>query len=134
MQPWTARAFLMRMLNQDQKDQLRKHESTLPRGRYLQGFEICKAFKLKPNTLNEDAVASMERLLTGFIKNKEYKHLNKHRISDDISEVVECDCKTDNEALYEWEEFADRMFEDSLDWNGKAILVWLSIGLFMSNL
>lgn len=63
MEPLIARAFLTLLLTPDQIAELKCIENGLPHGRYLQGFEICRYFALKPDPLDEFREKQMLNLL-----------------------------------------------------------------------
>lgn len=63
MEPLIARAFLTLILDRPQIAELRALERNLPAGRYLQGFEICRHFRLKPDPITDSREQLMMQLL-----------------------------------------------------------------------
>ena len=63
MEPMHARGFLTLLLNDGQRIKLWAMEDRLPPGRYLQAFEICKHFHLKPKSVDEMQVNRMDNVL-----------------------------------------------------------------------
>ena len=66
MHPMAARAFLNRLLDSRQRGRLRVYERSLPPGRYLLGFEICRKFRLSAKEIPEREIDEMEALWTQY--------------------------------------------------------------------
>lgn len=67
MEPFVARALMNRLLSEDERKSLKAiddklQESQTTRGKYLQGFEICQKFRLKPNPIPDDDIDRMSKL------------------------------------------------------------------------
>jgi len=60
MEPYVARAFLNKLLNESEKEDLRRQEDKS--GTYLQGFQICQKYHLKPEPLRDEEMARMTAL------------------------------------------------------------------------
>lgn len=63
MEPLIARGILSLMLTTEQNKELKDIEKVLPNGRYLQGFEVCRHFRLKPEPLDSSREQAMLTLL-----------------------------------------------------------------------
>ncbi len=59
MEPYVARAFLNKLLNEKQRSDLKEYEKTLPPMRYLVGSELCRRYHLKPEPLPEAEIEEM---------------------------------------------------------------------------
>lgn len=109
-----ARAFLYRNLSQDQKETVRKVESSLPAGRYLTPYEIAKLFHLSYGEITEVQEQAMRE------KWREYeKILWKNRAIEDKRHETfcaseGCSCKTKQIELAEWAEWASENYVEPL--------------------
>ena len=88
MEPMVARAFLTMQLSQKERASLWAYENRLPAGRYLQGFEICQMFRIKPKTLTEQESGAMSSLW-------KYYEVQALKLS-----------QPDNQEIHEWEKYA----------------------------
>jgi hypothetical protein len=63
-----ARAFLHPMLSFTEREELKALEASFPPRRLLQGFEVCRKFKLQPAPRTDAQIASMEETRKQFQK------------------------------------------------------------------
>lgn len=134
MKNWVARAFLNKLLSEDERRDLRKFEREelplrpVPYDRqFLVGFEILRRYDLHPKSLMESQIMLMDKLFFKYQTDLENRHLREH--GDDVSK---CDCLTGLEALYAWEDYAARMMEESTEW--AMPIVYASIVLLFSTM
>src|SRR3990167_7563540 len=123
MEPMTARALLTLRLSPEQREKLRKHEKTLPPGRYLQGFEICRMFGIKVGEIAEDQISELESLYRRWEREILWKANNiedkRHGAVCVPTTGAWCKCRTRQEEIHEWENFSIENFgkEDSeINW------------------
>lgn len=116
MEPYVARAFLNRLLSDDERRRLREAEGRLQlepkmRARYLQGFEICRLFHLKPDPLPEADTERMSRLLWIWNRQWEQKY---HALEKIHSEPFNVNGEHLLGDLWDWERFAEENYVDEL--------------------
>lgn len=101
MRTAAARAMIWGLLDDLQKQQVRRMETNSPMGRYLTGFEIVRMFGLKYPPFDPDLCKQVDDACGKWEWVKEQIHYSKHGNIDD------CDCSVDKEALYEWQEYVE---------------------------
>lgn len=123
MHPMVARAFLSSLLDDAQRERLRKYErEKLPTNRYLQGFEICRMFSIKPKALPEEDTDKMEILWKAFERN----FLWPQQRRDDALHPTGCtmfSCRhpptpgvhSKLDEIYQWEDFARINFGSNVE-------------------
>jgi hypothetical protein len=110
MEPMIARAFLYRMLGPNEREKLNAIELSMPRGRYLQGFEICRLFNLEPKPITEAQENQMKEVRAGFEKILwkqrvlEMRAENPGRTNEELTGAV--DGKIGPEDLSSWQPYA----------------------------
>lgn len=116
MEPPIARAFLMRLLNSVQIDALRNLERSLPPGRYSMGFEICREYGLAPKPITEQQEMQMKALWNKYEgilwKQRQIEDKNHEKVCG-TSNVGWCQCKTYQEELHQWEDYALQNYKDA---------------------
>lgn len=128
MHPMVARAFLRMQLLPEQIERLRNYEKqNLPLNRYLQGFEICQKFGLKPKPLEETATDDMEKLWMAFERNFLWPQQKREdRLHPEICSMSTCKhppvhgVRTKLDEIYQWEDFAAVNFGTAVEdvqWN-----------------
>ena len=85
MESHIARGFLTLIITEDQRKRLRDLEKSLPQGRYLTGYEICRMFHLKPKTLTETQINAMQDTWAQFWK---VKNNEDPQLTDQTKQVV----------------------------------------------
>lgn len=110
-----ARAFLNKLLNESERWDLKEFEKTLPPGRFLTGFEICRRYKLQPKLLPEKDLAQMELLYWKWNKAWEAKYDSMRAKTNEPFNVNDGD-------LRDWEVFADQNYVEELpDYSGTSM-------------
>lgn len=106
MRPYVARAFLNKLLNEDERKDLKAFEKTLPEGHYLTSSELCRRYRLKPDPLPEEDTDRMELLLWKWNKRWEarYDAANDGKAPPVIYENHEAE-------LADWLAFAEENYE-----------------------
>lgn len=117
MEPAIVRAFLYRMLSPNQREKLMLIEMNLPPPKLLQGFEICRLFRLEVEPVSEKKLEEMNRKLEEMkrvLKDFEkilwkerildYKAENPHLSPEELADVV--DGKIGPEDWWRWQAFA----------------------------
>lgn len=115
MEPMTCRALLTLRLLPEQRNRLRDYEKTFPPGRYMTGNEICKMFRLKPESIPESETERIDAIWFEYRKRIGWKqgklndlyHENvcsktKQRIH---AGVPWCECPTPQEDIHVWEDW-----------------------------
>lgn len=96
-----ARAFLVRLLSSVQRESLKTFERGLPRGRYLQPFEISLEYDLHPKPVTEPMVNQMTAVQRQFWKKNEIDKKN-NRFPDD----------TMLDEMHRWDDFSVDNYKD----------------------
>lgn len=130
MEPMTVRVLLAMQLSPEQRGKLRRHERSLPAGRYLQGYEICRLFNLKPSPATEQDTAMLDDLWKQYERRILWKvnQIEQKRHDERCGGFAGwCKCRTKQEEIHEWEDWAlenfGRMIEE-ITWSiPTAILV-----------
>lgn len=104
MHPMVARAFLSKLLNEFEKANLRKTERSLPQGRYLQGFEICRKYNLKPKPLPEEETEKMQQLWETYAKTQLRAG---QEFEDTHPEIIP---KSKAEEVHAWEDWSEQNY------------------------
>lgn len=104
MHPMVARAFIYKLLSDKQKESLKGFERRLEKGRYLQGFEICQMFRLKPDPVPEEETDRMQNLWMSYERETIWKG---EQFEQEHSEVVPL---SRLEQIWNWQEWASRYF------------------------
>lgn len=112
MEPYVARAFLNKLLSESERKDLRRLEESQQTGRYLQGFEICRRYNLKPDPLTDHDIAKMDTLLWKWKQAWFVKFDTLREVHGDEPFNVNGDHLLGD--LWDWEKFAEENFEDSL--------------------
>lgn len=133
MHPMVARACIAPLLSSEQREKLRKYERSLPPGRYLQGFEICRMLRLKPTTIAEEETDRIQNLYFEWEKRilwpinnaenirherecRDFVGKNELEIKPMKNNLKWCKCRTRQQEVHEWEDWAlqnmDRTTED----------------------
>lgn len=100
MHPMVARAFLNKLLNDFERAELRKNERNLPQGRYWQGFEICRAYNLRPESLPDQETEKMEELWKQYATTQLRTGLEFEQSHPEVTP------KTKAEEVHDWEDWA----------------------------
>jgi hypothetical protein len=106
MDPWAARFLLYRMLNDSERKDLRALEEAGQKhspGRYLQGFEICRRYNLKVETVPESVTDQIHQLL--WIWRKRYESRYDEMLSKSDGKSIEM-VQTFLDELQDWINFA----------------------------
>ena len=98
MHPMAARAFLNMQLSPSERERLRDFEKSLPRGRYLQGYEVCRMLNLRPKSVPDIDTSAMESLWTHYAKTQ----LNVGRTFEDEHSDIEP--RTKQQEVHAWED------------------------------
>ena len=113
MEPFVARAFLNKLLSEDERKSLRDYEVWLQnkpnmQNRYLTGSEICRRFHLKPDPLTEDDVDRMELLVWKWKERYSTRYDEAAKVSGDKPPEIFTDWfdEFDN-----WIQFAEENYE-----------------------
>lgn len=96
MEPTIARGFLINILSNDQRKALHAWEKTLPTGRYLTGFEICRRFHLTPKPITDAETSAMNELWARWEPVLWKKRMIAEKTGQPLSTTQE---------LWAWEEF-----------------------------
>lgn len=125
MHPMVARAFLNGLLTSEQRLRLRQYENTLEPGRYLQGFEICNLFKLKPNPVDEKETDRIQSLYFEYRKRIEWKQSQLNDIHHEevcnkkprrnIGKYGWCYCPTTQQDVHAWEDWSLEHMDKTLE-------------------
>ena len=120
MHPMAARALLAMQLSRGQKENLRSFERTLQPGRYLSGAEICGRFKIKPLPATEEDTGILESLYRDYEKRIQWKvneleQKNHDAFCRKTNREDWCKCRTRQEEVHEWEDWAADNFGKALE-------------------
>lgn len=120
-----------RLLSGPERLDLRNYERTLPEGRYLVGFEICRRYNLKPEPLVESQMLAMDKLYYKYIDMVEKAHNDNHAVVEfeSVDDIPDCPCPTYLDALYAWEDYAAEQMESSIDWKLVLTVMVLTLTL-----
>jgi hypothetical protein len=119
MEPMAARALLAIALSSENRKKLRSYEKTLPPGKYLQGGEICRLFKLTPKTASDEDIRTLEQMWHEYNRRVLWKKNKIEEKRHEVDCVKKCICKTRQEEVHDWEDFAMQNFDKawiSIDW------------------
>lgn len=70
MESQLARGFLTLLLSPKQRAELLRVEASLPPGRYLTGFEVCRMFRIQPERVSDFRMGAMSDCFSSFWKSK----------------------------------------------------------------
>ncbi len=123
MHPMAARAILNLMLLPEQIEKLRNYEKkNLPEGRCLQGFEICRMFRLKAKPLSEEQTDEMERLWFAFERNFLWpQQRRENALHPEGCTMFTCrhppaqGVRSKLEEIYQWEDFSRMNFGTNVE-------------------
>ena len=107
MHPMAARALITIHLSPDERKRLRVYEKSLPPGRYLQGFELCRMFHLALKTVPERDSLQMEDLWGRWGRTE--LAIEQRREDQDRSIIP----RSKQEEIHAWEDWALDKFVES---------------------
>lgn len=134
MEPYVARAFLNKLLNDSERKDLQKQEE---QGRYFLGFEICQKFHLKPEPLSEHEVDEMTRIYRVWQKKWECEYDRLRAAHPDVDGKPSFNVTGDDwlSDLRSWEYFARMNYVaplPSLTGRVVSVLTWVGIGSLLA--
>lgn len=112
MEPFVSRAFLNKLLNDAEKKDLVAFEKSLPQGRYLQGFEVCRRYNLKPKPIPDSDIQRMNTLLWKWEQAWEVKYEKLRELASEGTFDVNDDHLLGD--LWDWEKFAEENYQETL--------------------
>jgi hypothetical protein len=105
MENRVGRAFLNKLLSENQQKELRRLEGP---NNVWTGFQICRHFRMKPDPLPKPETEEMHRLLWIWKAKREKIHY-AHKSLDD------CECLSEADDLDSWLAFVDKEFLPTLN-------------------
>ena len=122
MDPLIARAFLTLLLSPARREQLKAYELTLPPGRYAQGHEICRWYRLDVDPVSEDREAVMK----GHFAVWERENWKRNQIEDKgrclgvrchggpDDTYGWCKCRTYQQEIHDWMDYIVKHWTEPL--------------------
>jgi len=104
MHPMAMRAFLNMYLSPEKREKQRVYERSLPPGRYLQGFEICRMWNLKPSPVDDADMTRMEALWFQYERTQQSLGMQFEERHPDVCP------RSLQEEIHAWEDWALRHY------------------------
>lgn len=118
MLPLIARAFITLLMSPEQINDLKQYEMTLPPGRYLQGFELCRRYQIKAGLLDELRESKMLEYLREWEKinwkKNEIENISHVKNCTEIEVGKWCHCRTRQQEIHEWMDYINKNWHEPL--------------------